>query len=139
MNLSRISFVTALVSAGFWAAKAVAIGLAGGNDLSSLEGPLFVVGFAFHVVALVTLTLWWTRNRHVGVRALSLVGIIAATFLVISGFEWLLAAIEPADAGWVWVEVNLWIVAAVLLALTWSAVRGASQPTRKATPVASVG
>lgn len=127
MKLARISFVAAVLSAAFWAAKAVAIGVAGGNDLSRLESPFFLIGFGFQVLALLALVLWWTRRRHVAVRAASMVGSIVATFVVISAFEAVLELVKPADAGWVWVEVNLWIVAAVLLTLTWRAASAARQ------------
>ncbi|NLG21388.1 MAG: hypothetical protein GX555_08185 [Actinomycetales bacterium] len=137
MNLSRISLVAAVLSAAFWAAKATAIGLAGGLGRSSLEDPLFLAGLGFHVVAVVTLVLWWTRRRHPAVRALSLVGGIAVAVAVTAAFETLLGLVKPADAGWVWGEINLWVLATVLLALTWRADRGAHAAARPAPHLAA--
>jgi hypothetical protein len=139
MNLIRISFVSAILGAAFWAAKATVIGLAGGEGINPLEGPPFYVGFAFHVVSVLTLVLWWTRDRHLALRGLAVVGAVVASALFTTTFELLLGLVKPPNPGWVWSELNLWVVAAIMLALTWTAVRGAHQPKRQTTSVASLG
>lgn len=111
----------ALVSAGLavplWAAKSVAIGLAGGLDRSPAEGPLYLAGLACFLVAAVSLGLALTRRRHVAVRVAAAVLGPGVGFALAMVIDTALGGIRPAHPSWVWGEVNLWVTAALALVL----------------------
>ena len=117
MNSSRIAVIAASVCSIAWAAKAVAIGLAGGLDKSPAEGPLFLAGFVSSLVAVVALAISLTRARPVWARALAGVGAVVGLVALIAPTDWLVHAILPGDH-WVVSEAGLWLCAAVLLAVT---------------------
>lgn len=117
MNYSRIAVVAAITCLVAWTAKAIAIGLAGGLDRSALESPLFVVGFVASLVAGVAAALARTASRHPVARVGAVVLVLAAVYLVILGVNLVLEQTVTGDA-WVWSEVNLWVVALLLLGIT---------------------
>lgn len=123
MNTAQIALAAATTSVVAWAAKSVAIWSAGGLDRSPLESPLFLVGFAANVVATVALVLVLTRSRPVVVKVAAILAVAAGIAAFIAVVDGIVQRVQPVDASWVWAEMNLWFVAAVLLALTVWVVR----------------
>lgn len=115
MKISRITVIAALTAVSAWAAKALAIGLAGGLGESPLETPLFALGAMGLVVAMTNLGWTLASGRPIAVRALASVGAlvagIACSMAVLAG----VAAFVSSDH-WVWSELNLWVTAVALLA-----------------------
>ena len=124
MNLTRISLVSSIAAVLAWAAKAVAIGTAGGLGRSPWEGPLFLAGLACFLTAVVTFALAVTERRG----ALARTG--AAVASVVGGFALAMAVnavVQAVSSGQSWVreEVNLWVAATAMLGLAswWAASR----------------
>ena len=120
MNSSRIALLAAVAAVVSWTLKAVAIGTAGGLDKSPLEGPLFFAGLLSFVVAVVAVGVALTRGRPLWVRAVT--GVVVAPVVGIGAtlvVDALVGALRPTDPlrHWVWAEINLWVVAAAVLAL----------------------
>lgn len=112
---ARLALGLATLSAAAWTAKAVAIGIAGGLGLSPAEGPLFFLGLATNVAAVACLLLVAARHRSRARRvlaALSAVPLVLLLGLLTRTAVWL---VEPPTPGWVWAELNLWVVAVALL------------------------
>lgn len=115
MPASRIALYAAIGAAVAWAAKAVAIGAAGGLDRSALEGPLFLLGLVSGLVGAGALGVALTVGRPLWQRvAASALGIVVF-LLVVAVTASAMAALTPADPGWVWSEVNLWVSAVLLV------------------------
>jgi type IV secretory pathway VirB2 component (pilin) len=118
MNSTRIALYAALAAAAGWTAKSIAIGTAGGLGKSPLEGPLFFVGLACFVVAVVALGVAMTRGRPSWLRAV--VGVVG--FVVFFQCSMLLDTLidrtlggTEADRHWAWTEVTLWISVVIVL------------------------
>ena len=126
MNPSRIAVTSVLTCIGAWTAKAIAIGVAGGLGRSPLESPLFLLGLVAFVATVVLLALALSAGRGAVVRVLAVVGGIVAGVAFSVASNALVTAVRPADPSWVWGEVNLWVGAAVLLALVLAAARSRS-------------
>lgn len=130
MTSARIALIAAVAATTGWTVKSIAIGLAGGNDLSSLEGPFFLVGLAFCLLASAALGVALTVGRPPWQRvAAGALGPVAG--LVVAGLvDAAVGAVRGPSAGrhWVLVELNLWIVAALLLALAWRVSRRSPIP-----------
>lgn len=113
MNSRRIALGAALAAAASWTFKSVAIGVAGGLDKSPLEAPLFLIGLAFFVVAVVALGVAATHGSRTWLRVLAGVGAfvagLSATLLVDAAVGAFHAA--GAERHWVWSEFNLWVAA----------------------------
>lgn len=112
---ARIAVPLAAASAGFWTAKSVAIGTAGGLGLSPAEGPLFFLGLGTSVLAVASLLLVRARGRSRTARlltALASLPVVVVLGAVTRTVVWL---VEPDDPAWPWAELNLWVVAAALL------------------------
>ena len=124
MNTSRIAVIASISAAGFWTAKAVAIGTAGGLDRSPAENPLFFLGLISCIVAVVTLTLSMTASRHAWVRGAAALGVVVAMFVGVGLIDAAVHAVVDGDH-WVLTEVNLWITALAVLGLS---VRHARRP-----------
>lgn len=137
MRSIHLAFISGLVTVVAWAAKAVAIGLAGGLGLSPFEGPLFFLGLAAALTGVVALALHFTHQRSGWVRAGAGIGAVVTMFLVAFGVLAILLALRTSGH-WAWDEANLWVVALVLLVLTsWAMKRkavgvagGPSRPSR---------
>ncbi|MEP9385149.1 hypothetical protein [Nocardioides sp. KR10-350] len=120
---TRTALIASLACVASWAAKALAMALAGGLGRSPLEDPLFYVGFLALLVAAgaygASLVAHRGRWLHVAGAAGGLIGAVVVTLVAGS----LVGVLEPAHAGWVWGEVNLWVVALVVLLAAVSGVR----------------
>jgi hypothetical protein len=129
MNLNKISLVAASAAVVLWAAKAVAIGSAGGLGRSPLENPFFLLGLLCNLTAVVTLTVAALVRRHALVRVGAAVGSVVAVFVLTALLG---AAIDgvATNNSWVWEELNLWVLGLVVLAV--AARRSARTATRTA-------
>ncbi len=113
----RVALVSAGLAVALWAAKAVAISLAGGLGRSRAEGPLFLAGLACFLVAAVSLGLALTRGRPVALRlAAGVLGPVTG-FALAMIIDTALRSVRPSDPSWVWGEVNLWVTAPLGLVL----------------------
>jgi hypothetical protein len=122
MNTSRIPLTCALGALTAWTLKAVAIGIAGGLGRSPLEDPLFLTGLALALASVVSLGLLLTVGRHPAVRAGGVVLGVIAVFAVTVAVDAAAHAFTTSDH-WVLTEVNLWVLALLLLAATASSRR----------------
>ncbi|CAN5758363.1 hypothetical protein BH20ACT6_BH20ACT6_12050 [soil metagenome] len=126
MSWLRLAAVAAIVAVVLWAAKALAIALAGGLDESPLEGPLFVIGFLAILTAFATAGVAAVGDRSVGFKVVGAVLGLVGGFVLFLLVETGVGALVPSSAGWVKEEAGLWVAslltAAVLMA--WSARRG---------------
>jgi hypothetical protein len=121
MKSRRIALCAALAAVISWAAKSVAIGVAGGLDKSPLEAPLFFIGLISFVVAVVALGIAVTP----GVPTLMRIAAGVGAFVVGFAFTLIVDAVvgafysAGADRHWVWAEFNLWVsgLAAVAIAV----------------------
>jgi len=114
MTAGRVALLGATGAVVFWAAKATAIGVAGGLDKSPLEGPLFVAGLLSALVGAAALGAWLLAGRPVWLRTLGALGVMVLVVLSAGVGGAVAAALQPAEPGWVWGEVNLWVSAVVL-------------------------
>jgi hypothetical protein len=119
MNLTRAAFVASAATTLSWTLKAVVIGAAGGSGRSPAEGPLFLLGLACAVAAAVLTGMAFAVHRttpaaKILAGALGLV--VASVFGTAEGA--LVAAVQPTHPGWVWGEVNLWVLMLALLAVS---------------------
>jgi hypothetical protein len=122
MDTSRIPLVCAVGATVAWTLKAVAIGTAGGLGRSPYEDPLFLVGLGFAFAGVVSLVLLATSGRRAVVRAGAvLLGILAVFGLTIAVDA--TAHAVTSSEHWTLTEVNLWILALLLLGLTVPAAR----------------
>lgn len=115
MTASRVALVAAVGAVLAWAAKAVAIWIAGGLDLSPAEGPLFFLGLLCALTGAVALGLAVSAGRGAPMRVVITFVAVATVVLVAGLFGWFAVLLEPDDPSWVWGEVNLWVSAVVLL------------------------
>ena len=135
MTTSRIALIAAATSLVAWVAKAMAIGAAGGPGQTPWEDTLFLMGFVTQLVAFVAVALALTGSRPVAVRLGALIGGAALVFGIVTVVQLVIERVQPADASWVWGEVNLWVVAALMLSLAVLAHRRA---TTHSVPTASL-
>jgi hypothetical protein len=122
MKSRRIALWAALAAAASWAAKSIAIGIAGGLDKSPLEGPLFFAGLVFFIVAVVSLGVALTAGARPWLRVAAGVGAFAAGFALTVIVDSLVTALysSGADRHWVWSEVNLWVSGIIALAIAFA-------------------
>ena len=115
MKISRFTSVAALAAALFWAAKAVAIGVFGRDSLDDpIASALFLLGLLSFVLAVFTLAWRTLRDKPVGLRLLACVGALTVTVVFSAATTpWFESRIDS----WVGAELNLWILAVVLLVL----------------------
>jgi hypothetical protein len=120
MNITRFALVTAVATTALWAAKAVAIGLAGGLGKSPAEGPLFLLGLVSCVVAAVATGIAVGRPRRTWAKvAWGLAGfLVIAVVGAVAGA--VVTAVQPSSPGWAWGEINLWAMALAVLAVNLS-------------------
>ena len=118
MDSTRIGTLAGSVTMVAWATKAVTIAAAGGLNKSPLEGPLFLLGLASMLVACAALGVSTVARRGHWIRALTgavtIVTAIGASLVI----NWAVGRVEPEHPGWAWGEVNLWVLALVVLAVS---------------------
>lgn len=119
MRSRRIALWAALAAAASWAAKSVAISVAGGLDKSPLETPLFLTGLLFFVVAILALGMTVTAGARLWIRIAAGVGAFVVGFAFALVVDSAVGAFHSsgADRHWVWAEVNLWVSALVVLTI----------------------
>jgi hypothetical protein len=119
MNSRRLALWAALAAATSWAAKSVAIGLAGGLDKSPLEAPLFFAGLISFVVAVVALGTAVTSAARTWMRVVAGLGAFAVGFSLTVVVDALVGTFHGsgAERHWVWTEFNLWVAALGALAV----------------------
>lgn len=114
-HTAQLALAAAAASAALWAAKAAVAALTGGNSDSPMATVLFLLGMVAHASALILLMVSWLPSRGLASRVLaSIAGVLLGgvlTFVV----NLLIGAIQPADPHWVWGELNLWVIATVVL------------------------
>ena len=132
MTTSRLALIAATTSLVAWIAKAVATGAAGGPGRTLWEDTFFFVGLAAQLVAFVAVALALTESRPLAVRLGALFGGAVLVFGLVTVFQLVIERVQPVDASWVWGEINLWVVAALLLGLAALAYRRTSTPTAPA-------
>lgn len=112
MTTTRTALTASVAALLSWLADAVAIGLH-----SSLDFALFLLGGVCFAVAVVSLGLAVTSGRRPAVRATgavtAVVGAAVAGLLVNAA----ITRLAPARAGWVWGEVNLWVLGLAVTAV----------------------
>ena len=120
-SANRVGAVAAVAAALLWAAKAIAIWIAGGLDESPLESPLFVLGLLAIVIAYIALGVAAARGRSTLVGVLAGVGGLLVGVAVALVADALAGAVLPDSAGWVQEEAGLWLAAGltVIVAVGW--------------------
>lgn len=134
MTTSRIALIAAATSLLAWLAKATATGAAGGPGRTPWEDTFFFVGLAAQLVAFVAVALALTGSRPLGVRLGALLGGAVLVFGFVTVFQLVIERVQPADASWVWGEINLWVVAALVLGVAVLAHRRAATAAVPAAP-----
>ena len=120
MTAGRLALLGAAGAVVFWALKATAIGIAGGLDKSPLESPLFLAGLISVLVGAGALGAWLLAGRATWMRALGAMVVIVLVVLSAGVGGSIAAALQPeGDPSWVWGEVNLWVSALTLLAVSF--------------------
>ncbi|USQ75596.1 hypothetical protein [Ornithinimicrobium cryptoxanthini] len=135
MTTSRIALIAAATSLVAWIAKATAVAAAGGPGRTSWEDTLFFVGLATQLIAFVAVVLSLTGSRPVVVRLGALLGGAVLVFGLVTVLQLVIERVQPADASWVWGEINLWVVASLLLGLAVLAHQRATSHTVPAAPL----
>lgn len=123
MSSARIALIAAGLAAVFWAAKVVAITLAGGLGESPAEGPLFLLGLVSILVAGGSLGVALTSGRQRGVRVIGALVVIVGVMLLTGLASLVVSAVQPDEPHWVWGEINLWVGAVVVLAVCLATAR----------------
>lgn len=118
----RVATVAAVGAVAAWAAKAVAIAIAGGLDRSPAEGPLFFLGMLCILVAFGAAGVAATAGRSTMLRVLGALGGIAVGLIGFLVVETAVGLVVPSSAGWVQEEAGLWVGSLLFAAimLTWS-------------------
>lgn len=132
MNTSRIALIAAVTGLLAWAGKAVTIGVTG-LDAGPAEA-LFLVGLAAQLSAVVALGLAFTTGRRLGVRLAAAVAAPVVVAVLTLLVNLVIERARPANPSWVWGEINLWVMAVVVLGLAIVAGRRsyAGRPTSRA-------
>lgn len=116
MESQKLALASAVVAAAALAAKAFVIASVGLGE-SGVEDVFFFLGQIAMAVGAASLGVWLTSDRPVGTRVLGAVATVLGLAVVIGVVAVLVSAATPDDSGWVWGEMNLWVGAAVLLAV----------------------
>lgn len=114
MTITRITMIGAVVAVSAFAAKALAIWIAGGLGKSPIEDTLFFVGFVALVVGLASLGWTLAGRRPIAVRVLASVATVVAAIASSTIVGTVVSALASSDS-WAWGEVQLWFPAVVLL------------------------
>ena len=115
MDTSRIPLICALGALASWTVKAVTVGLDGGAD-STLASVLMAVGLAFALAAGVGVAAILSRGLSVWRRAGAMVlGVVTGPALGLT-LNLAIESVVESDH-WAWAEVNLWVMAVLLVAV----------------------
>ena len=117
MTAARVAATASIGAMLAWGVKALVIWSAGGLGKSSLEGPLFLLGFALVVIACGAFGLAVTAGRPAWVRAVGLVVMVVGGTVVLFAIEDLVGGLVPESAGWVSEEAGLWVASALIAAI----------------------
>lgn len=113
MRSSPVTTVAAVAAAGFWTAKAVAIGGFGRDSYDDpVASALFLLGLAAFIVAVLTAAWGALSHKHVGLRLLACLGVVLVT---VGFFAATTPVFESVIDSWVGAELNLWILSAAML------------------------
>jgi hypothetical protein len=126
VSAARLAVTLAAAACVAWTLKALAIWNAGGNDISRLEAPLFVLGLLLAVAACAVLGVS-LAPAALARRILAGMAGAAAGLVVVLVVESVVGGAAPDDWGWVKQEVGLWAAAIVVVAVTalrYAAARG---------------
>ena len=137
MNSSRIAVIAAAAAAVLWAAKATAIGIAGGLDKSPLETPLFIAGLSCFVVGVLALGVSLARRARPLPRVLVALGMVVLGVGYAAVLSMTVDGLVAPTAGrhWAWAEISLWVGGLTLLVATWAFARRRSIEPGGVTPV----
>jgi hypothetical protein len=136
MNLSRSALVAAVVTVAVWTAKAGVIAVSGeGNSI--FESILFLLGLLACVVTGLLVGAAAFAHRAIGWRILGAVLSFVVASVLGALVQVVVVAVQPAHPGWVYGEINLWVIMLALLGAALLIVR--VQETRVPAPAASLG
>lgn len=136
METTRIPLVLALGALTAWSAKAVTVGLDDGAD-SGTATALMVIGLAFALAAGVAVALALSRGRPGRHRfAAVVVGLVAGPAIALP-LNLAIESVVESDH-WAWAEVNLWVMAIVLVAVAGWTTRRTDPASRPSAPAHSV-
>ena len=117
MDTSRIPLICALGALASWTAKAVTVGLDGGAD-STLASVLMVVGLTFALAAGIGIAVILSRGLSAWRRAAALVlGVVTGPAVGLT-LNLAIESVVESDH-WAWAEVNLWVMAVLLVAVAF--------------------
>lgn len=110
----------------------MAIGVTGLDG--GLAEALFLVGLAAQLVAVVALGLAFTTGRRLGVRIAAAVAAPVVVAVLTLLVNLVIERAQPSNPSWVGGEINLWVIAVVVLGLAIAAGRRsyAGRPTSRA-------
>ena len=126
MTAGRLAVLAAIGAVVAWAAKGVAIAVAGGLDESPLEAPLFLVGMLLLTIALAAFGVAVTVGRPTWLRALAAVGAVVVGVMVTIVVQEALKSILPDSTDWVQEEAGLWLGSLLIAGLVILTSRGAT-------------
>jgi len=115
MKISPVTSVSTVAATLFWTVKAVAIGAFGRDSYDDpVTSVLFVLGLLAFLIGVVSLAWTALHGRHVGLRILGAVGVV---ILGAGSAAATTPVFESLVDSWVGAELNLWILAAALIAI----------------------
>jgi hypothetical protein len=142
-TVSRAALVATLTTVVLWIADDCVLAL-GGDANGLLDSLLFLLGLVACLVAsvLIGLAVFARRGRGRGAIGWRVLGVVLA-LVVVTGAGGLtqvvVSALEPAHPGWVYGELNLWVIMLVLLAAAASLTAREDTRDRDRGPRARVG
>jgi hypothetical protein len=112
---SRAALAATLATVVLWVADDSVLAFGGRAD-GFLDSALFLLGLVACVVATVLVGVAAFAHRAVGWRVLG--AVLAVVVVTAAGglTQVVVSALEPAHPGWVYGELNLWVIMLVLLA-----------------------
>jgi hypothetical protein len=115
MTLSRSALVASVTTVALWTLKACVIAVSGeGNSI--FESILFLLGLLACVVTGVLVGAAAFAHRSIGWRVLGAVLTFVAASVVGTLVQLVVTAVQPEHPGWVYGEINLWVIMLGLLA-----------------------
>jgi hypothetical protein len=115
MNLSRSALVASITTVALWTVKAGVIAVAGEGN-SVFESILFLLGLLACVVTGVLVGAAAFAHRSLRWRVLGAVLSFVAASVVGTLVQLVVVAVQPVHPGWIYGEINLWVIMLGLLA-----------------------